>query len=277
MPYNPWKEHFSPKAMQLIDTHAHPHMDKCDMPPKEYMEKSKRSGVVNIVCVGTNTADSRRAIEFAEENDCVASVGLHPHEASEYENEFRDLRSLPASEKVVAVGECGLDYYYENSPRDAQLEALHAQINLSKKWNLPLIFHIRDGANIYGETEQPTAFGDFLEVFDMHQNIYGVVHSFTGNEEAMQACVERGLYIGLNGIMTFTKNPAHITAAKTLPLGNMVLETDAPFLTPRPYRGTINYSAHVRTVAEFLGSLRGETVEEIAHATTLNARDLFGL
>lgn len=263
--------------MQLIDTHAHPHMEKCDLSPKEYIEKARQAGVSDIICVGTNTEESRRAIEFAEENDCVASVGLHPHEASEYENEFRDLRSLLPHEKVVAIGECGLDYYYENSLREAQLEALHAQINLSKKWDLPLVFHIRDGANTDDDTGQPTAFGDFLEVFDMHQNIFGVVHSFTGDEEIMQACVERGLYVGLNGIMTFTKDPGHIAAAKALPLENMLLETDAPFLTPRPYRGTMNNSAHVWTVAEFLGSLRDESVEEIAYATTLNAHDLFGL
>ncbi|PSO43654.1 hypothetical protein BRC20_00740 [Candidatus Saccharibacteria bacterium QS_8_54_8] len=249
----------------LIDTHAHPHMEDCGIPPEQFATYAREASVAQIVCVGTNADDSQRALEFAHMYDYVASVGLHPHEASQFQEDFSHIASLASHQLVVAIGECGLDYHYENSPRQEQLEALHAQINLSKRVELPLIFHVRGG------------FGDFLDVFDQHQSITGVVHSFTGDVATMRACLQRGLYIGLNGIMTFSKDPEHYRVLKEVPLESLVLETDAPFLTPHPYRGKINHSAHVRTVAEFLNEKRGESVQDIAHATTDNARRLFRL
>lgn len=251
--------------MQLVDTHAHPHMEGMEIPAEQFASYTREASVEQVVCVGTNADDSQRAIKFAQEQKYAASVGLHPHDASQYREDFPSIRDLLPDETVVAIGECGLDYHYENSPREEQIEALHAQINLSKRMRLPLIFHVRD------------AFEEFFEVFDQHRDISGVVHSFTANETTMQACVERGLYVGLNGIMTFTKDPEHHAAAKTVPLENLLLETDAPFLTPHPYRGNINHSGHVRTVAEFLSTLRDESVEEIARATTRNARRLFNI
>lgn len=251
--------------MQLIDTHAHPHMEDYALSAEQFVASAEEASVAQVVCVGTDLPDSQRAIAFAEKNGYVASIGLHPHEASKYREEFLELRKLLPNDTVVAIGECGLDYYYENSPKDEQIEALHAQINLAKRVDLPLIFHVRD------------AFKDFFEVFDQHRNITGVVHSFTADEATMHACVERGLYVGLNGIMTFTKDPEHHRAAKAVPSANLLLETDAPFLTPHPYRGTINNSANVRTVAEYLSTLRGESIGEIARVTTQNARTLFRL
>lgn len=249
----------------FIDTHAHPHMEDFDISPEQFMHDAREASVEQVVCVGTDADDSQRAAEFAHIYGCVASVGLHPHEASRYREDFSHIASLASHQLIVAIGECGLDYHYENSPREEQAEALHAQINLSKRVQLPLIFHVRD------------AFDDFLEVFDQHRDIRGVMHSFSADEATMRACVERGLYIGLNGIMTFSKDPEHHRIAAGVPLDNLVLETDAPFLTPHPYRGNINHSAHVRTVAEFLSTVRGESVEDIARATTDNARRLFDL
>lgn len=251
--------------MQLIDTHAHPHMEGMEIPAERFVSYAREASVEQVICIGTNADDSQRAIEFAQKHEYAASVGLHPHDASRYREDFPSIRDLLPDEMVVAIGECGLDYHYENSPREEQIEALHAQINLSKRMRLPLIFHVRD------------AFEEFFEVFDQHRDISGVVHSFTANEATMQACVDRGLYVGLNGIMTFTKDPEHHAAAKAVPLENLLLETDAPFLTPHPYRGNINHSGHVRTVAEFLSTLRNESVEEIARETTRNARRLFNI
>ncbi len=251
--------------MQLIDTHAHPHMEDYALSAEQFVAYAEEAAVHQVICVGTDLVDSQRAIDFAQKQGYVASVGLHPHEASKYRDEFLELRALLPNEIVVAIGECGLDYYYENSSKEDQIEALHAQINLAKRVNLPLIFHVRD------------AFEDFFEVFDQHRGLSGVVHSFTADEATMRACVERGLYVGLNGIMTFTKDPEHHRAATAVPLDNLVLETDAPFLTPHPYRGTINNSANVVTVAEFLSELRGESFTEIARVTTHNARRLFNL
>lgn len=250
--------------MQLIDTHAHPHMEGYEL-ADTYSDRAREAGVEQVVCVGTDAADSKRAIAFAKAHDYRASVGLHPHEASVFRTDFPELRQLLPDETVVAIGECGFDYHYENSRSQDQAEALHAQINLAKQHRLPLIFHIRE------------AFEDFFEVFDAHQNVTGVVHSFTADPATMRACVARGLYVGLNGIVTFAKDTQLKQSVAELPLENIVLETDTPFLTPHPYRGKINNSAHVRTVAEFLSSVRSESLDEIARVTTQNARDLFDL
>lgn len=264
--------------MQLIDTHAHPHMEDYSVPADEFVSSAREASVEQVVCVGTDTADSRRALDFARAHGYVASVGLHPHEASRYRDEFLDLQALLPDEAAVAVGECGLDYHYENSPGDDQVEALHAQINLSKKTDLPLIFHLRNAASRPSHGHTPgTAFGDFFDIFDQHQNISGVVHSFTADEETMWECVGRGLSIGVNGIVTFSQDPAHHAAVRAVPSEYLVLETDAPFLTPHPYRGNVNKSAHVRSVVEFVSRLRGESAEETARITTQNARALFRL
>ena len=167
--------------------------------------------------------------------------------------------------KVVAVGECGLDYYYNNSPKKHQIELLEFQLNLAQKHELPLVFHVRD------------AFDEFLAILSHFEGVRGVVHSFTANKATLDKCLDRGLYIGLNGIMTFTKDEEQLAAAKAVPLDKLLLETDAPFLTPTPYRGTICEPKHVRDVAEFLSSLRGEPLEQLAAATTQNAERLFNL
>ncbi len=253
--------------MEFIDTHAHPHMEGYELSPDEFIDKANRSDVMTIVCIGTEAEDSRRAIEFAKTNPgCYASIGLHPHEAKLHDDQKQNLARLVTDERVVAVGECGLDYYYEHSPRDNQKSALRGQIELAVENDLPLVFHVRE------------AFEDFFAIFDEYAantKIRGVVHSFTADKATAKACMDRGLYVGLNGIMTFTKDDSQLDAAKYISLGSLVLETDAPFLTPVPFRGKVNDSGHVRTVAEFLANLRGESLEDIARATTQNAKELF--
>ena len=251
--------------MELIDTHTHPHMDGYELPVDDFLARTEAAGVSEIVCIGTDGDDSGGAIAFAQEHSCWASVGLHPHEASRYFDELPRLKQLLPHEKVVAIGECGLDYYYENSAKEVQKEALHAQINLAKQHGLPLVFHVRE------------AFDDFFEIVDMHRNVAGVVHSFTADADTMSGCIERGLLVGVNGIATFAKDEEFQQAVQKIPLEKLVLETDSPFLTPEPYRGTINHSGQVRVVAEYIANVRGESVERIAHATTRNARNLFSI
>jgi len=142
---------------------------------------------------------------------------------------------------------------------------LRFQLNLAQVHNLPVIFHVRD------------AFDDFFAILDDFKTIRGVIHSFTADTVTLDKCLNRGLYIGLNGIMTFTKDQNQLNAAKALPLNRLLLETDAPFLTPAPYRGTICQPKHVVVTAEFLAKLKGITLEEIAVATTQNAKRLFNL
>ncbi|MEX0748810.1 MAG: TatD family hydrolase [Candidatus Saccharimonadales bacterium] len=263
----------------LIDTHTHPHMAGYKLPPSEFWQLTEAAGVEQVICVGTDAADSQRAIEFTRQyRSARASVGLHPHEASRWEEQRSPLAELAASPEVVAIGECGLDYYYAHSTVAEQQVALQGQLELAYKHDLPLIFHVRRSSD---QAAASDAFTDLFELIDEYADragrIRGVVHSFTAEPATLKACVDRGLYIGLNGIMTFTRDAPQLAAAKAVPLANLVLETDAPFLTPDPYRGTVNHSGHVRTVAEFLSQLRGEPLVDVASATTKNAKELFRL
>jgi TatD DNase family protein len=271
--------------MQFVDTHCHIHdadvaltgedpvqaiwLRAGKKDPDEIITAAAEQAVNRLICIGTTLKDSETAINFVKNRPhCWASIGIHPHEAKDYANqpellkEFADLATKP---KVVAVGECGLDYFYNHSPKEQQIQLLKFQIELALEHDLPLIFHVRE------------AFDDFWPIVDTYPKIRGVVHSFSADPAELEKILQHKLYVGLNGIMTFTKKPEQLVAAKAVPLDKMLLETDAPFLTPTPYRGTICEPKHVRTTAEFLSKLRGESLEELATATTHNAITLFGL
>ena len=254
--------------MRLVDTHCHIHSADYQLDTDEVITGAQKEGVENLICVGTDLEDSTRVVEFAQNQpNCWASVGIHPHEAKRYKDKkdlekFAKLAGLP---KVVAIGECGLDYFYNHSPKEDQIELLHFQLQLAKDHGLPLIFHIRE------------AFDDFWPIFDQYKSLQGVIHSFTASTTVLEQAMARGLYIGLNGIMTFTKDEKQLEMAKQVPLQKLLLETDAPFLTPVPFRGTICQPKHVRVVAQFLSNLRGESLTQLAQTTTNNARVLFNL
>jgi TatD DNase family protein len=252
--------------MNLIDTHCHIHSQDYSLDPDEVILRAQDVGVMSMVCIGTTALDSEKAVEFASSRDGLyASIGLHPHDAKLGEDDFEILASLMSEEKVVAVGECGLDYFYENSSKIDQERALRYQIELALSFQKPIVFHVRE------------AFADFWPIFDSYSGIKGVVHSFTGTREEMEQAIERGLYIGINGIMTFTKNSSQLETTKAIPLERLLLETDSPYLTPNPKRGTINEPANVELVAEFLSRLREVSVTTLSEATTGNARALFCL
>lgn len=255
--------------MRLIDTHAHVHFPDYELDPDEVLEAAAKEGVAKVLCVGCTLADSRLAIEMAGRHDNVwASIGLHPHEGAEYVNDdkaLQEFRGLASQPKVVAIGETGLDYYYNNSPVEDQKKLLRFQLTLAQEFDLPLIFHVRE------------AFSDFFAILNDFEGVRGVVHSFTGTMDEMNEILHRGLYIGLNGIMTFTKEASQLEMAKALPLSKLLLETDAPFLTPSPFRGTICQPKHVVVTAEFLASLRGESLADLAQQTTRNAEKLFNI
>lgn len=252
--------------MQLIDTHCHIHDPKYELQVPEVLNNAQKAGVRSIVCIGTSALDSQQAVEFVKDKpNCFASIGLHPHDAKLGEDDFELLANLINKPKVIAIGEFGLDYFYENSPKADQITALRYQLELAANSGKPCIFHIRE------------AFDDFWPIFDEYTGIKGVVHSFTAGEKELNECLKRGLFIGLNGIMTFTKDQGQLGAAKAVPLDKLLLETDSPFLTPVPKRGTINEPANVELVAEFLSRLRGESVATLAEATTGNAHALFGI
>ena len=254
--------------MQLIDTHCHIHSQDYPLPLGEVEQQAQAAGVTQLLCVGTDADDSQRAAQFAAHRlNAWASAGLHPHDAALGDAELAKLRQLVADQpnKIVAIGECGLDYFYNHSPKQQQINSLRAHIELALKYNLPMIFHVRE------------AFDDFWPIFDEYPGIRGVIHSFTDTHAQLDALLSRGLYVGVNGIITFTKNDWQLEVAKAIPLDRLLLETDAPFLTPVPLRGKVNQPAHVRLVAEFLAKLRNDSLQNIANATTHNARQLFSI
>ncbi|MBI5357625.1 TatD family hydrolase [Candidatus Saccharibacteria bacterium] len=267
--------------LSFVDTHCHIHAAKPSRKdftankwhesgrkdPEELLVSAKKFGVSRLICVGTDLEDSRDAIEFAGKNEGVwASLGIHPHEAAKYkELPSAEVEKLIKKPKVVAIGEVGLDYYYEHSPRAAQIKLLEMFLGQAEESDLPVIFHVRD------------AFDDFWPILNNFKNIRGVLHSFTADKEVLKQGLSNNLYIGLNGIMTFTKDENQLEMAKLVPLDRLVLETDAPYLTPKPFRGKVCRPEHVVNTAEFLADLRGERVEDMAKQTTKNACNIFGI
>lgn len=240
-----------------------------DTSVEEILARAHESDVNQMLCVGCDGADSKLAVEAVQPHDGLyASIGIHPHEAQHYVGQpamLDEFTALATQPKVVAVGECGLDYFYTHSPKESQVEILKFQIELALRHDLPLVFHVRE------------AFDDFWPIFESYPagSIRGVLHSFTDSVENMQRAVSHGLHIGINGIATFARDEPMRVMYSTIPLESLLLETDSPFLTPTPYRGSINEPKHIRTIAEFLETIRGESLQTLAEATTKNARRLF--
>jgi TatD DNase family protein len=247
----------------LIDTHCHIHESDYPLDINTVLAHAKENDVTELLCVGTDLDSSIRAIAFAKEHsEAHATIGVHPHEVK---NGWKELAKIIETGKVVAIGEIGLDYFYEHSPRDVQIKALEWQIDLALKHNLPIIFHVRD------------AFEDFWPVVDNFKGIRGELHSFTDNRLNLEEGLKRGLLIGVNGISTFTKDTAQQELFRSIPLESLLLETDAPFLTPVPFRGQPNEPAFVKSIAEYHASARSISFDELSRVTTTNARVLFGL
>lgn len=252
--------------MKLVDSHCHIH-DEAFFAGEEreaVYQRAEEAGTYAIL-VGTSESDSRAAITFASmHKNASAVVGVHPHDTRHGWDDIGVILK-EGSKDVVGVGEIGLDYFYDNSPRDIQLEALSQQLQWALDYNLPVSFHVRE------------AFEDFWPVFDNFSGLRGVLHSFTDTSKTLEAALARGLYIGVNGISTFTKQADQQEMFLRIPLDRMLLETDAPFLTPKPYRGKVNEPAFVRFVAEHHANTRQCEYEVLAQQTTANAQALFAI
>ncbi len=269
--------------MELIDTHCHIQsigLQKGERTTRELWAKAKgvtaesviadaaKHGVKTMICVGCDLDDSKLAVEFVKDRKgCWASIGIHPHEAEHFVRSGSKLSAfavLAGQPKIVAIGECGLDFYYNHSPKKAQKTVLQFQMELANELKLPLIFHVRE------------AFDEFWPIFDEYPGLRGVLHSYTDSTKNLAAALDRGLYIGINGIATFAKDAKLLEVYKSIPANRLLLETDAPFLTPTPYRGSINEPKRVGVVADFMAELRDEDRAKLASTTTANAKKLFG-
>ncbi len=246
----------------LTDTHCHIHESDYPLDSSEVLLRAHDAGVEKLICVGTTEKSSVEAVQFAARHDNVyASIGVHPHDTKD----GYDIARMFGSDKLVAVGEIGLDYFYTHSPREVQIAALESQIQMALDHDLPIIFHVRE------------AFADFWPVFDNFTGIRGELHSFTDTQMNLEEGLKRGLYVGVNGISTFTKDEAQKAMFASIPVTQLLLETDAPFLTPAPKRGIVNEPAFVKHVATHHAEIRKMTLDEIAIATTANATALFAL
>lgn len=237
------------------DTHCHVLDEKMALSPSDSFESARQAGVNRFIVIGTDRETSEAAIALAAQHpDVWATVGLHPHDAKHGTSSIADLASSP---RVVAIGECGLDYYYEHSPRDTQLKEFAEQIALAKQHDLTLVIHTRD------------AWTDTFDVLDA-EGIpeRTVLHCFTGGAEEARQCLDRGAFLSFSGIVTF-KNASDVREAAMLcPLDRLLVETDSPFLSPVPHRGKPNEPAHVAVVGTAIADMRKISPAELAETST---------
>ncbi len=252
----------------LTDTHVHLNLKAYRKDRPEVIDRARGAGVAFMVNVGFDLATSRASIELAEEHEFVrASVGLHPHSASDLTDDLlAQLSELASHAKVVAVGETGLDYYRDLSPRDDQKWAFRRQIRLARELRLPLIVHNRDALDECLAILEDEGAGD----------TGGVMHCFPGDAAYAERVVELGFHIGIGGPVTYSARGRLARVAEAVPLDRLLLETDAPWLTPEPHRGGRNEPSYVALVAERIAEIRGISVGDLARATTGNSTRLFG-
>jgi TatD DNase family protein len=253
--------------VEWFDSHCHLHLCEEQGSLPEIMERARQAGVAAITTVGIDVSSSRRALEIAREFGIWATVGIHPNEALEWsEGAVRALEALLADERVVAVGETGLDFYRERCPRDVQLGAFRAQIEMAKKHQMALVIHTRSSV---------AAASDCLEEVGLPDRV--VYHCWSGDEAQLKRAIDLGAHISFAGSVSF-KNAGDLRAAACLVPGDRLLvETDSPFLAPVPHRGRTNEPAFVSDVGRAVAEARGEDAAKLAEATTANARSLFGL
>ncbi len=255
----------------LIDSHAHIHFKDFESRVDEVLKRAREAGVSAIVNVGTDLDSSREVVALARQYPQIfAVVGIHPHDVDKMnpgDEDLKVLKSLAGDPKVVAIGEVGLDYYYEHSAKETQQRRLRDFIALARKVGKPLVIHCRD------------AFDDCFRIFDEEDawGVGGVFHCFTGDAMTAEKIVAKGFYISFSGIVTFKKATDLQDAARGVSADRFLIETDCPFLAPEPHRGKRNEPAYVTLVAQKIASLRGVAVDDIEKLTVENTRRVFKL
>lgn len=253
----------------FIDTHAHLDDERFDEDRDELIRELPGRGVSRVINPGIDIESSKECIDLSEKYEIIyAGIGIHPHEASKVEGDYLNiLDSMAQHKKVVAIGEIGLDYYYDFSPREIQKRVFAEQIELAAKLRLPIIIHNRDSHE------------DMLDILRANKDLLkgGVMHSYSGSWEMAKIVLDLGLHISLGGPVTFKNAKKPVEIAENIPLDRLLIETDSPYLTPVPYRGKRNDPGHVGLVAEKIAEIRGMASEEVGRITTDNAIQLFGI
>lgn len=253
----------------LIDSHSHLEMQEFRRDLKEVIQRAKASGVEYIFTVGTEKEDWNRALEIAHAHPSVyAILGVHPHNAREIdEGTYSALRKLCTDDKVRAYGEIGLDFYRNRSPRDIQIERFREQIQLARELGLPIVVHDRE------------AHKETLEILksEKAEEDGGIIHCFSGDYEMAKECIEMGFYISIPGTITFKNAGGFQEIIQRLPLQSLLIETDAPFLAPVPFRGKRNEPSYVRYTAQKVAEIKKVSFEKVAEVTTENALRVYRL
>jgi TatD DNase family protein len=253
----------------MIDTHAHIYADEFNDDIEAVLTRSKSAGVSRILmpAIDSETHEKMISLEDNQADYCISMMGLHPCSVkSNYKDELKAIEGYYTKRKFIAVGETGLDFYWDLTFKDQQYEVFHRQAELALNYNIPLVIHSRNSTN------------ECIEVVRQHQNgnLKAVFHCFSGTAEQAQKIVDLGFYLGIGGVLTF-KNSGLDKAIAEIDLSKIVLETDAPYLAPVPYRGKRNECGYILYVAQKLAELKGIPVNEIDAITTDNASNLFGL
>lgn len=255
--------------MLLIDTHAHLDSGRYNKDRDEVIKNARDNGVSYIVNIGADLRSSRYSVKLAREYPFIfATVGIHPHDAIGLDaNVLAELEKLAGEEKVVAIGEIGLDYYYDHSPRDIQRAAFIDQLVLAKKLNLPIVVHSR-------EAEEDT-----MNILKEHYAGAGtgILHCFSGSLAMAREALDLGFYLAFGGVVTFKNAGGLLEVLREIPLDRILLETDCPYLTPVPHRGKRNEPAYLPYVAEKIAEIKGVAIEELAEITTANAIRVYNL
>lgn len=253
----------------LTDSHTHLNAEQFNDDQAEVIQRALDAGVTRIVNVGFNRETIPSSIELAEKYDFIyTTVGWHPVDAIDMmPGDLEWIESLCKHEKVVAIGEIGLDYYWDKSPKDVQQRVFREQIRLARKLGMPIVIHNRD------------AHQDILHILKEEKaaEVGGIMHCFSGSWETAKQCLDMNFHISFGGPVTFKNAVQPKEVLAQVPLDRLLIETDAPYLTPHPFRGKRNETGYVRLVAETAAEIRGMTLEEIAEITTQNAIRLLGL
>jgi TatD DNase family protein len=266
-------------AISLIDTHCHLEMDDFNPDRDEVIERAKNAGIEAIITIGSDLQGNTGGLELSKKYDFIYSaVGFHPHEAKDFTEEIfgqlkewvrkfkiQNLKSKIQNSKVVAVGEIGLDYHYDNSPGDVQKEVFKKQLQYAREVNLPVIIHSREAKK------------DTLQIIKESGASKGVFHCFSGDMDMAEEAMAMGFYISLAGPVTFRNAKKPMEIAKAIPDDYLLIETDAPYLTPEPYRGKRNEPSYIVHTAKVIAEIRGISFEDLSRITTLNAKRLFNI